>query len=77
MLALTSGIEGSQVVHRCNTLVSVAALHMSVVEAKHLPWEIAAAQGTTAEGEKVLVQQQRGPSAVVQQQRPPETVEGT
>jgi len=55
MLALTLGIEGSQVVHRCNTLASVAALHMSVVEAKHLPWEIAAAQGTMAEGEKVLV----------------------
>jgi len=50
---------------------------MSVAEAKHLPWEIAAAQGRTAEGEKVLVQQQRDQSAVVQQQRDPETVEGT
>lgn len=58
MLALTLGIEGSQVVHQGNTLVTVvavAASHMLVVQAKRLPWEIVAAQGMTVEGEKVLV----------------------
>jgi hypothetical protein len=59
MLALTSEIEGSKVVHQGNTLAPVvvvtAASHMLVVEAKRLALEIVAAQGMTAESEKVLV----------------------
>lgn len=74
MLAL--GIEGSQEVDRSKNLgtVVVTALQNSVGQAKHLPWEIVAAQGTMAGGGKVLVRKQRVPEAVGQRRRDPETV---
>lgn len=52
----------------------VVASHMKAVEVQHLLWEIVAAKGVKAEGERVPVQWQTGPEEAVHLQRDPEAV---